>query len=432
VRWKYFPIKISLKPLDRMKNLAFFFIFVIMKTLRIFLLTLSGLVFGQNIQSIQLFNPQTNDETPVIYFNQQLVLSFDDLTNASEIYRYTIKHYNRNWEDDNLFFTEYATGTLNALLDRFQYSFNTLQSYTHYKLIFPNDKMQLKISGNYEIIVYKNSADQPLFKRRFYLVEDAATLAVGVSRFADARNPEANQRIEVKAVSKGGDLSSNVNSMTLNVMQNNNPNMTVNNLKPSATLGNQLLFQQLSLVFPGNNEFYYFDNKNMNMAADMVRATEVKDGVNNTFLHPVWAFPLNYQYQPDVNGAWYYRRNDLGRERDAEREADYSWVYFSLDSDPVDKEIYVLGGFNDFKPGKENLMQYDSENKKYVARIYLKQGFYNYILATKNPDGRLNFGEVNGNFWQTENLYQAFLYYAPFGRNYDGLMGYGEFRTPVR
>lgn len=403
-----------------------------MKTLRIFLLTLSGFVFGQNIQSIQLFNPQTNDETPVIYFNQQLVLSFDDLTNASEIYRYTIKHYNRNWEDDNLFFTEYATGSLNALLDKFQYSFNTLQSYTHYKLTFPNDKMQLKISGNYEIIVYKNSADQPLFKKRFYLVEDAAALAVNVSRFADARNPEANQRIEVKAVSKAGDLSSNVNSMTLNVMQNNNQNVTVNNLKPSATLGNQLLFQQMALVFPGNNEFYYFDNKNMNMAADMVRSTEVKDGINNTYLHPVWAFPLNYQYQPDVNGAWYYRRNDLGRERGAERESDYSWVYFSLDSDPVDKEIYVLGGFNDFKPGKENQMQYDAENKKYVAKIYLKQGFYNYILATKNSGGPLNFGEVNGNFWQTENLYQAFLYYAPFGRNYDGLMGYGEFRTPVR
>lgn len=403
-----------------------------MKTLQIFLLILSGLVFGQNIQSIQLFNPQTNDETPVIFANQQLVLSFDDLTNSSQIYRYTIKHYNRNWEDDNLFFTEFATGSLNGLLDSFQYSFNTLQAYTHYKLNFPNDKIQLKISGNFEIIVYKDSADKPLFKRRFYVVENAATVAVGVSRFADARNPDANQRVEVKAVSTGGDLSSNVNSMSLNVMQNNNPNVTVNGLKPSTTMGNQLLFQQMSLVFPGNNEFYYFDSKNMNMAADMVRATEVKDGVNNTYLHSVWAFPLNYQYQPDVNGAWYYRRNDLGRERDAEREADYSWVYFSLDSDPVDKEIYVLGGFNDFRPSKENQMHYDAEGKKYVARIYLKQGFYNYILATKGSDGRLNFGEINGNFWQTENLYQAFLYYAPFGRNYDGLMGYGEFRTPVR
>lgn len=403
-----------------------------MKTLRILLLSLSGLVFGQNIQSVQLFNPQTNDETPVINLNQTLVLSFDDLTNSSDIFRYTIKHYDRNWQDDNLFFTEFANGSLNGMIDKFQYSFNTLQAYTHYTLTFPNDKMQPKVSGNFELIVYKDSAEKPLFKRRFYVVEDNANLALNISRISDARNPNANQRVEVQAVSKGGDLSSNVNSMSLNVMQNNNPNVTVNNLKPSATLGNKLLFQQMNLVFPGNNEFYYFDNKNMNLPADMVQTTELKDGVNQTYLHPVWAFPLNYQYQPDVNGAWYYRRNDIGLERNAEREADYSWVYFSLESDPVDKEIYVLGGFNNFKPSKENQMQYDEAGKKYVAKIFLKQGFYNYILATKNPDGSLNFGEVNGNFWQTENLYQAFLYYAPFGRSYDGLMGYGEFRTPVR
>lgn len=402
-----------------------------MKTLRILLLSLGGLVFGQKIQSIQLFNPQTNDETPVIKIGEQLVLSFDDLTNGSEIYRYTIKHYDRNWNDDNLFFTEFATGSMNALLDQFQYSFNTLQAYTHYKLTFPNDKIQPKISGNYELIVYKDSVDKPLFKRRFYLVENGVSMALNISRIADAKNPNINQRVEVKASPAGGDISSNVNSITLNVMQNNNPNMVISNQKASTVLGNQILFQQMNLAFPGDNEFYYFDNKNMNMAADMVRATEIKDDTNHTYLHPVWAFPLNYQYQPDVNGAWYYRRNDLGRERDAEREADYSWVYFYLDSDPVDKEIYVLGGFNNFLPSKENQMQYDAATKQYVARIFLKQGFYNYVLATKEGNGPLNFGEVNGNFWQTENLYQAFLYYAPFGRNYDGLIGYGEFRTPI-
>jgi len=403
-----------------------------MKTLHIFLLLISSLAFGQNIQSIQLFNPQTNDETPVINFNQQLVLSFDDLTNSSHIYRYTIKHYDRNWEDDNLFFTEIANGSMNALLDQFQYSFNTLQSYTHYKLQFPNDKMRPKISGNFAIIIYKDSVDKPLFIKKFCIVEDQVNLGLNISRIADARNPDGNQRVEVQAVSKGGDLSSNVNSMTLNVVQNNNPNMMITNQKPSSTLGSQILFQQMNLTFPGNNEFYYFDNKNMDMAADMVRATEIKDGVNQTYLHPVWAYPLNYQYQPDVNGAWYYRRNDLGIERNAEREADYSWVYFSLDSEPMDKELYVLGGFNDFKPTKEFQMQYDAESKKYIAKIYLKQGFYNYILATQERNGALNFGEINGNFWQTENLYQAYLYYRPFGRNYDGLIGYGEFRTPVR
>jgi hypothetical protein len=403
-----------------------------MKTLQIFLLSLGSLACGQNIQSIQLFNPQTNDETPVINMNQQLVLSFDDLTNSSTVFRYTIKHYDRNWQDDNLFFTEIATGSMNALLDRFEYSFNTIQPYTHYKLSFPNDKIRPKISGNFEIIVYKDSADKPLFTKRFSLVEDQANLALNISRIADARNPNVNQRVEVQATSKGGDLSGNVNSMTLNVMQNNNPSMKITNLKPSSTLGSQILFQQMSIVFPGNNEFYYFDNKNMNMPADMVYETGLKDGVNHTYLHPVWAYPLNYQYQPDVNGAFYYRRNDLGLERNAEREADYAWVHFSLDSEPMEKELYVLGGFNDFKANKESQMLYDAETKKYIAKIFLKQGFYNYILGTKEANGSLNLGEINGNFWQTENLYQAFLYYKPFGRNYDGLLGYGEFRTPVK
>ena len=77
-------------------------------------------------------------------------------------------------------------------------------------------------------------------------------------------------------------------------------------------------------------------------------------------------------------------------------------------------------------------MFYDAAKKRYTAKIYLKQGFYNYILATKDASGLLNLGEINGNFWQTENLYQAFLYYKPFGRNYDGLIGYGEYRKPIR
>ncbi len=403
-----------------------------MKAIRFLFLFISLSFFGQDIRSIQLFNPTTNDETPVIGFNQTLILRFDDLTNSSNIYRYTLKHYDRDWNDDGLFFTEYANGTLNGMIDQFQYSFNTYQKYTHYELKFPNEKMSPKISGNFELVVYKDSSERPLFTKRFCVVEDAASIGVNVTRFSDARNPGANQRVEVQAAATNSSLMSNVNSVSLNVIQNNNWGIGIFNQKPSATAGNQLLFQQLNLVFPGNNEFYYFDNKNIDQAFDMVSGVEVKDGYNYTYLYPVWAYPLNYQYQPDVNGAFYFRRNDLGIERDAAREGDYSWVYFSLESEPLDKDIYVLGSFNDFLPSKENKMVYDESGKRYVAKIYLKQGFYNYILATRSADGTLNAGEINGSFWQTENLYQAFLYYRPFGRNYDGLIGYGEFRTPVR
>lgn len=387
-------------------------------------------IFGQDIKGIQLFNPKTNDETAVIGFNEQLILKFDDLTNSSQVYRYTLKHFDRNWNDDGLFFTEFATGSLNDLINNFQYSFNTYQKYTHYELTFPNAKIQPKISGNYEIIVYKDSAEKPLFTKRFCIVEDAANLGLDISRFADARNPKANQRVQVQAV--GQNLMNVANTISLNVIQNNNWGMGVFNQKPSSTLGSKMLFQQMNLVFPGNNEFYYFDNKIINQAFDMVSGAENIEGVNYNYLFPVWAFPLNYQYQPDVNGAYYFRRNDLGTERDPDKEGDYSWVYFALDSEKTDKEIHVLGGFNEYIPTEENQMFYDEDAKKYIAKIYLKQGFYNYILAVKNPDGSLDFGEINGNFWQTENLYQAFLYYTPFGKNYDGLLGYGEFRTPVK
>ena len=393
---------------------------------------MSALFFGQDIQSIQLFNPQTNDETPVIAFDQQLILRFDDLSNKSTVYRYTLKHFDRNWQEDQLFYTEFANGSLNGLLDDFQYSFNTLQKYTHYNLVFPNDRIQPKISGNFALIIYKDDPEKPLFVKRFAVVEKGANLALQISRFSDARKQNLNQRIEVQAVSAGANLTSNVNSMSLNILQNNNWETGVYNQKPSTSLGNQVLFQQLDLAFPGNNEFYYFDNKNINRGFDMVSGGEVFEGQNYTYLHPVWAYPLNYQYQPDVNGAFYFRRSDLGSERNADTEADYSWVYFALDSDPVDKEIYVLGLFNDYEADEKSKMLYDEVEKKYIAKIYLKQGFYNYVLATKSPRSELDFGEVNGNFWQTDNLYQAFLYYRPFGKNYDGLLGYGEYRTPVR
>ena len=397
-----------------------------MKVLKIIFLFVAATFSAQNIKSIQLFNPQTNDETPVIKFGEQLILSFDDLQNSNTIYKYTIKHLDRNWQDDGLFFTEFAKGVMSANIQDFAYSFNTYQKYTHYTLSFPNDKIQPKISGNYELIVYKDSASKPLFKKRFCIVEDGANLGINVSRFNDSKKPNVNQRVEVIAVPNRSDILSNLNSISLNVIQNNNFNQGIFDVKTNSVIGNKLLFQQMNLVFPGNNEFYYFDNKIINQAYDMIAAVDNNDEGNHTYLHSVWAYPLDYQYQPDVNGAFYFRRNDMGIERDANTEGDYSWVYFSLDSEKMDKELYVLGAFNDYLPSEESKMIYDENYKKYIAKIYLKQGFYNYILATKDERGYLNLGEINGSFWQTENLYQAFLYYAPFGKNYDGLIGYGE------
>lgn len=397
-------------------------------TILIFLLC-SVFTLGQNIQGVQVFNPNTQDETPVIELGKgQLILRFDDLDNTNQLYRYTIKHVDRNWQEDGLFFSEYADGAMNGILENYKSSFNTLQRYTHYSLSFPNEKIRPKISGNYLLIIYKDRPEKPLLVQRFVIVENMQNTAISVERYADAKFPNLKQRVQVRLGNQGG-LNQNLATATISIMQDNNWATTIGNLKPSLVVGNDLLFQQLNIAFPGNNQFYYFDSKNMMVPVDRVARVSSENGVNETILFPVMAYPFDYQYQPDVHGAFYFRRNDNGIERDANKEADYTWVHFVLDSEPMeDKEIYVLGKFNEYLTNPAYKMQYVPELKQYIARIYLKQGFYNYILATKDKSGMVNMGEINGNFWQTTHLYQVISYYKSWTKNYDGAYSYGELR----
>ena len=47
-------------------------------------------------------------------------------------------------------------------------------------------------------------------------------LGINVTRFADSKAPNLNQRIEVSAISNQSKFVSNLNSISLNVIQNNN------------------------------------------------------------------------------------------------------------------------------------------------------------------------------------------------------------------
>ena len=73
----------------------------------------------------------------------------------------------------------------------------------------------------------------------------------------------------------------------------------------------------------------------------------------------------------------------------------------------------------------DNKMQF--ENGLYTKRLLLKQGFYNYTYWTTPPEPDGN--QVEGNYFQTENLYEVLVYYRAFQPNADLLIGY--FVIPV-
>ena len=54
----------------------------------------------------------------------------------------------------------------------------------------------------------------------------------------------------------------------------------------------------------------------------------------------------------------------------------------------------------------------------------LKQGYYSYRYLTLNGDNIIKPVNTEGNFFQTENDYQALIYFRGIGERTDRLVGY--------
>src|ERR1035437_5287171 len=62
-------------------------------------------------------------------------------------------------------------------------SFNTTVSYIHYTLSFPNDRVNLSLSGNYILEVYPDGKqEEPAITQSFIVTEDATKIDITINR----------------------------------------------------------------------------------------------------------------------------------------------------------------------------------------------------------------------------------------------------------
>src|SRR5690606_21149961 len=113
----------------------------------------------------------------------------------------------------------------------------------------------------------------------------------------------------------------------------------------------------------------------------------------------------------------------------ADSEADYIDVYFALANytPEENEEICVYGAFNNYQCTPESVLTFVPSSQLLETSIRLKQGYYNYSYAVRDKNtGEIDYNKITGSFWQTENEYSALMYYRPWGKRYDLLIGYGE------
>ena len=387
----------------------------------------------ENIRTVQVFNPQTNDQTPLMKLSGEiLIFSFDDLNAGFQEYNYKIEHYNADWTPSGIFQSEFLDGYGSDYIRDYQNSFNTYQSYTHYQFSIPNKNIRLKLPGNYVVKIYTKDENNPVFTRRFAVYEERK-VNIGLRTERAIGSGDLNQRLTAIVSSAQVNLTETPDGATLFLMKNNNWNDNLVIKKPQFIRNSQLTYQDQNHLFEGNSEYLWFDTKTLEVPAMSTERVFRQDSLYHTILRADFQkWNLGYFDEPDVNGAFYIRNVRLAEQTNSNSEADYTWIHFALDEfDDAGgtKELYVVGAFNNWQLAPEYQL-HKTESNYWEVSVLLKQGYYNYQYAVYDSStGEISLSEINGSFWQTENLYQALFYYRPWGVRYDVLMGYGEVNT---
>ncbi len=382
--------------------------------------------YDQRVKSVQLSPERRADQIPLLPLNGQttLLLSFDDLYPGSRTLYYTIEHCTANWKSSNLPVNEYLEGFSENRIENYSFSRNTLEKYTHYELSFPNAVIKPKISGNYLLKVYENNnPEQLVLSRRFYVLEEKVNLTITKMPSVNVPTRLSHQRIMVNVGVGTLDIRNPSTDILLNVLQNGRPDMATSARMPTFQKSSELVYNPAQgFEFPGGNEFRMLDLRSMRSKSERIDEISRDSVAHISLLEDIARGSDQYLYSFDANGSFKIANIDYEQEAIS---SDYAEVTFKLKNHEAfaGKDLYILGGFNNYEIAPENKLQYEPSNDSFVNKQKLKQGVYNYeyiVLSNKQRDRSL----TEGNFFQTRNQYNAFFYYHRPGSRWDELIGY--------
>ncbi len=390
---------------------------------------LRDMIFDGRIKTLQLYREGWNLSYPVIKLGGQenLLLNFDLLADIPEAYYYTIIHCDKDWKESSIFTSDYLTGFTEDQIQDYQPSFNTKANYYHYRVVIPNDRIGIKLSGNYVIKVYRSGEPgKPAFTKRFMVTEEIAGISASIRRPLPGEYYNTCQQVEISVKLTHISVRDPYNDIFTFILRNGNFNEAKENLRPDFATGNELKYNTLSNanIFYAGNEYRYFDIRSIRHTTEFVRKIDYVNGRYHFFLAPSENREFKpYFFRQDFNGKYYVA---VQEGRDMDTEADYVYVYFTLpatDEIPLGK-IYISGALSNWSYTTDNCMTYNFEKAQYEGTLLLKQGWYDYeYLFLKDGQKSAPPSFFEGNHYETENDYLILVYYRNPRERFDRLLG---------
>lgn len=382
----------------------------------------------ENIKTVLFHRKGWTMSYPFIELNsgQKLFLSFDELGTEIKNYYYTVELCDADWTPSILMRTEYFRGDDPVPVEDYRRSFNTTFDYVHYELEFPNEDINLLLSGNYLLKVFEDyNREQPVIVRRFMVTEQKVRIVSDIKYTMLSSGRSNYQEIDFEVLHPGVNIMDPANEIEVTIMQNGRTDNAITGLRP-LFIGNDFMDFNYNreVIMEGGNEFRWVDLRSFRFQSD-----HVEDIIfSNPFYH-IRVFtdhPLNekpYYYHDDLNGRYYI---DVQEEQEPAVSADYAFVHFALEwKPPVNgEEVFLSGALTNWKLDKTSRMTFNFDDDLYHATLLLKQGYYNYQYVVKNKStSETSVMPVEGSFGRTENDYLILVYYRPAGQRYDQLLG---------
>lgn len=380
-----------------------------------------------NIKTVSFIQNGSN-VVPIFELGSVFELQFDDLFGNEANYYFDVIHCDYNWIPSDIPKTDYVRGFDNQRITDYSNSFNTLQAFSHYRLSFPNQfTTQLQISGNYVLRVL-NEDREVVFSRKFILFENHSTVGAVVKRSRNLSNIDYKQNLEFTVLSNDIVFQTPLQNVKVLLMQNGDFNTTIKNIAPQYTIGNQMVYKyDKETQFWAGNEFLYFENKDIRAASNNVAKVGSANDIYSSFLYTNQARANQiYTLYEDVDGNFVVKNINGSNQ---EIEADYAWVYFSLSAPAfrLNKDIYIVGMFNNYSLSPEYKMDYDEKKGVYEKAVMIKQGFTNFEYRVADKKGVIDYeNAIDGNFYQTENEYTILVYYKHSSDRYERVIGKGN------
>ena len=210
-------------------------------------LTMTGksVIHNPQIKSLQVVVNQDWLSPAVMRLgtNDMLNIGFDELSHDYHHYIYRVEHCEADWTPStSLFESDWLEGFNGNPIDDYDLSMNTTVAYTHYRFQIPNDRMRLRLSGNYRIHICDDEDDErEVITIEFCVTEQSMPLAMGITTNTDIDTNVSHQQVSLTLNYNGARVTDPANQLRVVVMQNGREDNWKVNPKPTILTGSSWL-----------------------------------------------------------------------------------------------------------------------------------------------------------------------------------------------